>query len=153
MDNTFEIIQQNRKVLYHYLKETPLEMLNAVPAGFRNNIVWNVGHTIATQQLLVYGLSGLSPLVSQEMIDRYRKGTVPEGEVTSEAVEELKEQLFTTVEKTMTDYQSEVFQQFNAYTTMTKVTLNSVEEAISFNNYHEGLHLGYIMALQKALTR
>ena len=151
MEKSFEIMLQHRKTLYHYLKELPLEVLNTIPAGFRNNIVWNIGHTIVTQQMLVYRLSGLSAMVSDEMINHYRKGTVPEGAATDDEVETLKELLFTTVEKTTADYQLGVFQEFNTYTTLTKVTLNSVDDAILFNNFHEGLHLGTILALQKVI--
>lgn len=153
MNKSFEILQQHRKVLYYYLKTTPLEVLNTIPAGFRNNIFWNIAHSVVTQQSLVYSLSGLSPLVSDEMIERFRKGTVPERDATAEEIEELKGLLFSTVEKTVADYQQEVFQEFRSYTTMTKAVLNDVEDAILFNNFHEGLHLGYIMALQKALSQ
>ena len=152
MDKSFEIMLQHRKVLYRYLKELPLDVLNTIPVGFRNNIVWNIGHTIVTQQMLVYHLSGLTTLVSDEMIERYRRGTVPTGDATAEEVATLQEMLFATVEKTIADYQLGVFQEFNTYTTMTKVTLNRVDDAILFNNFHEGLHQGYIMALQKALV-
>ena len=96
---------QHRKTLYHYLKETPLNTLNTIPAEFRNNIIWNIGHTVVTQQMLVYGLSGLTGMVSDEMIDRYRRGTVPEGDATQEEVEAIKKLLFATVEKTTADYQ------------------------------------------------
>ena len=152
MDKSFEIMLQHRKVLYHYLKEIPLEILNAIPTSFRNNIIWNIGHTIVTQQTLVYHLSGLTAMVSDEMIGRYRRGTVPEGDATHEEVDRLKELLFATVEKTVADYQLGVFQEFTTYTTMNKVTLNSADDAILFNNFHEGLHQGYIMALQKVLN-
>ena len=152
MDKSFEIMLQHHKTLYHYLKEIPLDVLNAIPSGFRNNIIWNIGHTVVTQQMLVYRLSGLTALVSDEMIGRYRRGTVPEGNVTAEEVEDLKKLLFSTVEKTIADYQLGVFQKFDTYTTLTKVVLNSVDDAILFNNFHEGLHLGTIMALQKALA-
>ncbi len=32
------------------------------------------------------------------------------------------------------------------------IRLESVEDAIAFNNFHEGIHLGYVMALKKALA-
>ena len=49
------------------------------------------------------------------------------------------------------DYHKGVFKTYNEYTTSYNVTLNNIEKAIMFNNVHEGLHLGYIMALKKAL--
>ena len=147
-----EILLQHRKVLYHYLKETPPELLNTVPNGFRNNIFWNIAHSVVVQQMLVYGLSDVPPLVSEELIRRYRKGTVPEGPAPESERAEVGKLLFRTVEKTSGDYQLGAFQKFRQYTTMTKVVLNNVDDAILFNNFHEGLHLGYIMAIRKALS-
>ncbi len=72
MDKSLEILLQHRKVLYYYLKEAPLSILNRIPPGFRNNLLWNIGHSVVTQQLLVYQRSGLATLVSDEMIERYR---------------------------------------------------------------------------------
>ena len=153
MNKSFEIMLQHRKMLFRYLKELPLDVLNAIPEGFRNNIVWNIGHTIVTQQMLVYRLSERTPLISDAMIQRYRRGTVPESDVTAVEVEKMKKLLIATVEETIDDYQLKAFREFNAYTTLSQVTLTSIEDAILFNNFHEGLHLGTILALQKILSR
>ena len=153
MEKSLEILLQHRKVLYHYLKETPLEMLNTIPGGFRNNIFWNIAHSVVVQQALVYGLSDVPPIVSEDLMRRYRKGTVPEGLASEAELNEIKNLLFKTVERTSEDYQLGAFQKFRQYTTMTKVVLNDVDDAILFNNFHEGLHLGYIMALRKALSQ
>lgn len=153
MDKSLEILLQHRKVLYYYLKETPLMVLNQVPSGFRNNIIWNIGHSIVTQQILIYGRSSLTTLVTGEMIERYRRGTVPTANATAEEAEVLQKLLFTTVEKTSDDYQLGLFREYDPFVTATNVTLARVEDAILFNNYHEGLHLGTILALQKAISR
>jgi hypothetical protein len=53
-----------------------LEQLNKVPRGFNNNIIWNIAHVIVTQQILVYKLSGLPMIVTDEMVEnteRYKK--------------------------------------------------------------------------------
>ena len=145
-------MMQHRKVLYRYLKEIPLEVLNTIPTNFRNNIVWNIGHIIVTQQILMYRLSGRSPLVTEEMIRRYQRGTVPEGDATAEEVEHLKKLLFSTIEKTAEDYQLGVFRSFDLFTTSAKITLSNADDAILFNNFHEGLHLGMILAQRKVLN-
>ena len=152
MNKSFEIMMQHRKGLYRYLKEIPLDKLNAIPEGFRNNIVWNIGHTIVTQQLLMYQQAERVPVIAEDMISRYRRGTVPEGEATTEEVEHLKKLLFTTVEKTTEDYQLGAFRSYKLYTTLNKVTLSNSEDALLFNNFHEGLHHGTILALRKILS-
>lgn len=148
----FDICQKNRKLLLNLMERLSLEHLNKIPNGYNNNIIWNIGHSIATQQLLVYGLSGNDFHVPQHIIDRYKKGTKPENPVTIEEVEEIKSLLFSTITQLEKDYNDGIFSSFKTYTLSTSGgTLHKVEDAIAFNNFHEGLHLGYAMALVKAI--
>ena len=57
----------------------------------------------------------------------------------------------STIEKTKGDYANKKFKDYSVYTTSTNSTLSSVEEATQFNIFHEGTHLGYILALRKSL--
>lgn len=151
MNWAFDITLKNRKLLEAFIENNSLEVLNKVPEGFNNNIIWNIAHTIVTQQLLVYKLSGLSSVLSDEMIEAYRKGTKTERNLTQPEVDEIKSLLFSTIIKTKEDYSNKLFKTYNEYTVSTKSTLTNVEEAIGFNNFHEGIHLGYILALKRAL--
>jgi len=149
MEWAFDIATKNRKLLESFLENYSLKQLNTVPEGFSNNIIWNIAHVIVTQQLLVYKLSGLPSMLSDELIERFRKGTKPEGELSQAEVDAIKNLLFSTIEKTREDYNNKRFQQYNEYTVTTKNKLTNVEEAIEFNNYHEGIHLGIILSLRK----
>lgn len=151
MDWAFDITNKNRAIFKTFLETFTLEELNKVPIGFNNNIIWNIAHTIVTQQLLVYNLSGLPMLLTNDMVEKYRKGTKPEQDVTWAEVDLIKGLLFSTIEKTKEDYNNNVFETYNEYTVTTKSTLTNVDEAIDFNNFHEGIHLGYILALKRAL--
>lgn len=151
MDWTFDITLKNRKIMAMFIKELSLEQLNKVPKGFNNNIIWNIAHLIATQQQLVYGLSGLPMYISSEFLLAYKKDSKPNGDVTQQGVDEINNLLFSTIEKTQEDYKKGVFKKYNAYTTSTNSKITSVEEAFQFNNFHEGIHLGYILALKKCL--
>lgn len=149
MDFSFDTTLKTRIIFKNFLKDLTLEQLNTIPEGFNNNIFWNIKHVVVTQQLLVYGLSNLPMQVSDVEIIKYRKGTAPLGDVSEEDVRILETQLFESLEQTMIDYKAEVFKTYNEYTVTTKATLTSVEEAIDFNNFHEGIHLGYVLALRK----
>lgn len=149
MEKLFNITLQNRKTLYRILKDTSTEQLLNIPDGFRNNIWWNIAHVVVTQQILVYKLSGLPMRISEALVDKFRKGTVPDGTATEEEIEIITGFLFSTIEWTQEDYTNGLFKTYNEYTTSVKVTLSSVEDAIAFNVYHEGLHLGSILALLK----
>ena len=152
MEHLFTITQQNRKVLYQHLKHTSPDALFKIPKGFNNNIWWNIAHVIITEQKLVYGLSGLSLNVGQTLVEKYQKGSFPKEEPSSEEQEQLTELLFSLPQKTKQDYESGIFTTFKSYMTTPKVPLNSVEDAIAFNVFHEGLHLGSILALLKAVN-
>ncbi len=151
MNCSFDIALKNRAILLKFLTDFSLDQLNVVPKGYRNSIYWNIAHVVVTQQLLVYKLSGIPMLVETDLVDAYRKGTKTECDVTQQEVNHLKTLLFSTVEQTQTDYDSGIFKTYNQYTVSTNSTLTCVEEAIEFNNFHEGIHLGYILAMKNSI--
>ena len=133
----------------NFIENHTLEELNKVPEGFNNNVIWNIAHTIVTQQLLVYKLSGLPTMVSEEMIETYKKGTKTEGDLSQADVDTIKDLLYSTIEKTKEDYANGKFVSYNEYTTGTGFHLASAMEAMNFNNYHEALHMGFMMNIRK----
>jgi len=151
MDWDLDISLKNRMLLKAFIDNYSLEQLNKIPKGFSNNIIWNIAHTIVTQQLLIYNLSGLPMIIDDEMVNAYRKGTKVERDLTQKEVNTIKGLLFSTIEQTKEDYKNKVFKNYNEYTVSTKSTLTNIEEAIRFNNFHEGIHLGYILALKKSI--
>ena len=151
MEQLFVITSQNRKILYRYLNDVPSQLLHKIPQGFNNNIWWNIAHVVVTQQKLVYGLSGLPLRISSELVEKYQKGTFPQGNPLASETEEVKKLLFELPEQTVEDYHKGVFKEFNSYMTTPKVPLHSVEDAMAFNVFHEGLHLRSIMALVRAV--
>lgn len=151
MEQLFTITRQHRKILLNYLKKIPITLLTKVPSGYNNNIWWNIAHVVVTQQKLVYGLSDLPLNLSDKWVSSYQKGTFPQGVPTEDEQVELEALLFSTIEKTEKDYLDKRFKHYDSYMTSPKVPLNSVEDAIAFNVFHEGLHLGSIMALTRAV--
>lgn len=53
MKTEFETNRTSREVYARYFENYTLEQLNKVPQGFSNNLIWNIGHIIVSQQLLV----------------------------------------------------------------------------------------------------
>ncbi len=151
MKNQLEITLQNRKNLHAILEQTPKEDLLKIPQGFRNNIWWNIAHVVVTQQILVYKLSGLQMRVPDALVDKFKKGTVPDGTATDEEMKMVADFLISTITWTQEDYEAGLFKNFNEYTTSAKVTLRNVQDAADFNMFHEGIHLGSIFALRKML--
>ncbi len=152
MKKVLEQILQTRKALYLILKNTPKAKLLKIPEGFNNNIYWNIAHIVATQQGLMYGLSGVQAKMSTELIAKFKKGTAPNGSASDEEIESIKKLIFTTVEDAIIDYEKGLFSNFKEYTTSANVTLYTIDDAIAFNHYHEGLHLGSILALMRVVN-
>ena len=149
MTAQFDILKIARKLVIKKIEGLTHEQLHKVPEGFKNNIAWNVAHMVVTQQLLHYKLSGLPCLVPDELIEKYRKGTSPSEEFSKEDFEEVKELFLGLPDTLIEDYKEGIFKEYNEYETSTSFVVSSIEDAISFNNFHEGLHLGAIMTLYK----
>ncbi|MFI0429849.1 DinB family protein [Mariniflexile sp. HMF6888] len=152
MHFTLDVLPNTRKAFNRIIENTSLEDLNRIPKGFNNNVIWNIGHIVVTQQLLAYKLSGLPIMISEELVGKYRKDTKPEGAVTQEGLDEIKALLFSTIEKTKADYSNGLFKNYQEYTVSTTGnTLTNIDEAFQFIMFHEGMHLGYVMALLRAI--
>lgn len=147
--NLFEITLQNRRNLHAILTKTPKEKLLAIPKGFNNNIFWNIAHTVVTQQILCYKFSNLQMRVPQELVDKFMKGTVPDGTATDEEIMMVADFLISTIEWMEQDFENGLFIAYNEYTTSAKVTLRSFEDALGFNLFHEGIHIGAIILLMR----
>ena len=152
MKSTFDILQATRNLVLKTIDGLSLEQLNKIPTGFNNNIAWNVAHLVVTQQLLNYGLSDTPFLIKNDLIEKYRKGTAPQEDLTQEEWNEIVSLFKSIPEQLADDYcQEDMFTKFKTYPTSYGYELSSIEDAIEFNNVHEALHLGYIMALKKSL--
>ncbi|SFB13141.1 DinB superfamily protein [Flavobacterium swingsii] len=149
MQSTFEINKTSRNLLLQFLENHSLAQLNKIPEGFANNIIWNIGHIVTVQQMLVYKLSGLGMMISDEMVDTYKKGTKPEREIKQEEVDEIKKLLFSTLEQTKEDFANDIFDEYMEFTTGVGFTIKNAKSAVEFNNYHEALHTGIMMQIKK----
>lgn len=152
MHFTLEVVPRIRHFFKNFLENNSLETLNTIPKGFNNNMIWNIGHVVVVQQLLAYKLSGLPLMISDSLIEKYKKDSKPEGIVTQDEVDELKILLLSTIEKTKEDFSNGFFTTYNDYTVSTTGnTLTNIDEAFQFILLHEGIHLGYVMALSRAI--
>ena len=148
-DSLLNIWKTSRKLYLGYFENYTLDQLNKVPDGFSNNLIWNIGHIIVAQQGLVYKSSSLEAYVSEELFSLYKPGTRPTGVTSQAEIDELKILLISLIEKTEIDLANGMFTIFKERMTGTGFYLASLEDALEFNNYHEGLHLGFMMSIRK----
>ena len=149
MDSTFRIWETSRGLYKNFLDNYSLEQLNTIPQGMSNNLIWNIGHVIVSQQKLVYALSGLPMNISDSLFEKYQNGSRPNGKTPQTEVDEIKKLLSEIVEKTKADFKAGIFKEFHPYQTKTGFHLGTLKEAVEFNNYHEGIHLGIMMSIKK----
>ncbi|MEM6429163.1 MAG: DinB family protein [Deinococcota bacterium] len=150
------MLEQERSLITNLVKNTSADDLLVIPNGFSNNILWNLGHVVVTQQLLHYALASLPLHVSDELVSQCRRGTSPKDWASAPDsvpdVEMLLEQLVSLPETLREDYQAGRFNTFKPYTTSTGIRFETIDDALTFNHFHEGLHAGAMRALKKAIA-
>lgn len=134
------------------MHDLSVEQLNDIPTGFNNNIIWNLAHLIAAQQGVCYLRSGAAIIVEEKYYTDYKPGTKPEKFIGAEEVQKIKNLMLSTLDRIATDHVANVFNNYKAWTTRYGGELASVDDAIMFLLYHEGLHTGVVMALRKLVT-
>lgn len=134
-----------RENLTKLMEKLSHEQMMMIPQGFNNNILWNLGHIVTTQQLLMYKNSELQCPMDQDQLKLYTKGTSPTTwEGVSPDSNYLKYFLLDSMKHLEKDLEKQIFKNFKSYTTQTQVTIPDFESCLSFNFFHEGLHLSLI---------
>jgi hypothetical protein len=149
MTKQIEITRKTRSFLLENLKALTTEQFNHIPEGFNNNIIWNLGHMIAAQQGVCYIRAGITPRLGEDFINAYKSGSKPAEPVDTAGIEQIKNLLFTTLDQLEQDHNNQIFGGYTGWTTRYGVELTSIEEAINFIQFHEGLHSGCIGAIRR----
>lgn len=149
-EESFKIHSLTRQKFVGFLEHLNVDQLADVPYGFNNNIWWNIVHVLVTQQLLCYYLSGNDMLVDMHWVEKFKKGTKPNGALPMRyEIDEIKNLLISTQQQLMTDYKSGKFTQYQVYPSSYGYTMQNIDDAILFNNMHETMHLGTVLAMKK----
>lgn len=152
MNKLFDIIYAGRKKFIELVDNLSIEQLNEIPAGFNNNIAWNFGHIVVSQQMLCYVRAGLAPHMEDDLLKKYQKGTKPESVIPEAEVALLKDYAFSLIEQLKTDLEADKFTGYTTFATQFGVELTSIRDAIPYFATHDTLHLGYAMAIAKHLS-
>lgn len=151
MHQQIETIRKTRQALLNVIQDLSVEELNEIPEGFNNNIIWNLAHLTAAQQGVCYLRAGLPLVIEEKYFLQYKPESKPVEFVSAEEIELIKQMLFSTLDQLETDLQSSIFGYYIPWTSRYGVAINSIEDAVNFLPFHEGLHLGYIMALKRVV--
>ncbi|RUL49862.1 DinB family protein [Lysinibacillus antri] len=121
------------------------EVLSTIPAGFNNNIHWQVGHVLVTGELFFF--PGQKNLPA-EFIENFRNGSKPadwSGEVPSleaiiEKLQEQQERINALPEEAFAQQLEKPF-----------IGNNTSGELAAFGAFHESLHFGQIHILKRLI--
>lgn len=149
MDNQFDLHRATRQNILGILEESSSDALLTIPKGFNNNILWNTLHVMASQQLLIYGLSQTPFRLDKNFVLQFKNGTKPNGKEDLQFVAYAKQHLLSTVDQLSKDYQDGIFGNYKTVELRYGVDIQNFEQAFYFNNIHEAMHYGQIKMLQK----
>lgn len=138
---------------FHLLREIeglPEETFYAIPAGRDDNILWNIGHVTCSLARIAYVFSGHPLPIPEHYLKLFGKGTNASSwdeRPDHTEVIECANRLIDNVER---DFAAGMFTAYQPW----KVggsQIESVEEAIAFHCFHEGLHIGKVLDIKLAL--
>lgn len=126
-----------------------LKQLNTVPPGFNNNIIWNIGHMSSVLQRITYFRAGVQGPLPESFIEKFQKGTRPEHALDQAQADEAKEALILLISRLGQDLEAGFFTGYEPWTTGYGLEIGTMEDAVAFTPYHDGMHSGYILALKR----
>lgn len=153
MNTKINLIRKTRSKALEIIKDLSIAELNKIPAGFNNNIIWHLGHLIAAQQGIFYVRAKLDLNIDQDFFNSYKNGSRPEGEIDTPEIEKIKSLLFSSLDQFESHLEENIFLNYPAWVNSMGIEITSVEDAINFLLFHEGLHLGQIMAYKRLLSK
>src|SRR6202012_1397255 len=149
MNQQIDTLKKVRAFLLEGIKDLTTEQLNKIPAGFNNNIIWNLGHLIAAQQGMCYKRANLTPHINEEFWERFRTGSKPNGDVSADEIAEIKAMFLNKMDQLDADYNEHIFGGYAAWNTRYRVEITSIDGALKFLPFHEGLHSGVINTMKR----
>jgi len=148
MHKGIERLKKVRSYLINLTEGLSADQLNEIPAGFNNNILWNFGHLIATLQNINYVKSGNAITIEEKYMIAYKPGTKPDQFVDETEIARMKSIMISSVNQFEQDYSKGIFSSYTSWATRSGVEVRDIEDAIHYSFHHDGIHLGYIMALK-----
>lgn len=135
------------------LDATTDEMATVIPNGFKNNILWNLGHIYVSQDQLLYSFLGEQHTVPTHYVNLFRMNTSPAdwtGGIPSLA--ELRVSLETQPERLIETFTGRLYERLEKpFKLGPENEFTTLAEMICFANFHEGIHQGVINSIKRTL--
>lgn len=151
----FDQLAKARSLTLKAMDGVTEEMADRIPEGFRNHIRWNLGHLYVVQERFAFQYVGLPLHMPDGFKEQFEYGTTPLSPppgVTPPTLPELEALLrdqSQRIRDALVDRMQELVDP--PYTTSAGFVLGSLEQLLSFNLYHEGMHVTVIRLYKKLL--
>lgn len=147
-----EIMGFLRGIAFNAIKDLNEGQLLAVPKGFNNSVLWNIGHVYLYDCMFLYAPSG-QELPCPEGYEAFFKGGTSPADWNGKTpdVQEVLERCKEMPAKLASDHKEGKFNGFKELELTPQLTLTSFDSALTFQTMHTGVHLGRINALRKFL--
>jgi hypothetical protein len=143
------MLEVTRKNALELTKDLTEAELLVIPPGFRNNLLWNMGHMLTSQQRLCYGQSDLPMHIPESLLPLFRKGTDPTHWKQLPDTGAVRKGLAETSTILRKDLEAGIFSDYQPYQTSFGVLLENIRDALAFSNVHENIHFGVMLSLKK----
>ncbi|RSD22546.1 DinB family protein [Mesobacillus subterraneus] len=152
-------MKKRHEVLFNQLETYRSEILEVantvsdedaekIPAGFNNNIRWNLGHIYLDQYLWIQAVAKEPADVPEKFNSWFGYGTSP-ADFTEEtpSVRVLKELLKTQPARIKETYGERLEEEFAP----TEMGMHTIEQVLVRTIFHEGMHLQTILDIKKCM--
>ena len=127
------------------------EQLLAVPPGLKNNILWNLGHIAWAQGVFAWELCGKAPPVPKSYHDLFKNDTSPADWKETPGAEEVKSVLAELNQRQLEAETSGQLANRKPFS-LGSLLIETNDDAMLFNLWHEGIHLGMIMSIKRLVA-
>jgi len=147
-----ELIRYVRLSVLHLTGTLSEAQMNLVPDKMKNNLIWNLGHLVFTQQMLCYGLGGLPTNIDTTYFSQFAPDTVPTRHIGEAEILKIREAFVDSFDKLAEDIEAGKLEDYKPWKLPTGIAINNIADALATNSIHEGRHFGVVISLVKLVS-
>lgn len=144
-----------RQTIVKVFKSIPTEDADTIPPTWANNARWHAGHLLVTPCLLTHGLLKEPLTVPEEYRAWFGKGSSPANWGDGDAIPsyaDLVDDLIPLSGRLIESFKDRADQAFiEPYTTSIGIILKNPADSLNMSLAHDGIHLGMLLAMRRAL--
>lgn len=145
----FNVMRVGRSRVLGAIEGLRDEQLLEIPAPFKNNILWNLGHILYVQYALSFNPAGVPLPLPAGFKALFMRDTSPSSWTETPSIEEVKAHLASSIDAIEETYRSGRLAGYKPFELPIPMTLSKPEDAFAMCAFHEGVHLGIIMSIKK----